>query len=232
MALTTGQRRMLAIGLVPLLVLVVTGAAVTVSSIRGKLPYDYSSTFAPGAQGVRVEAGVRTQVLASTDGQVHVAVDGSYAVRQPAVDVKTTNGVLSVQTTCPDTHCDVELTVEVPGQSVLQVKTEGESLDVVGVASPVTADVSDGSVTMTRLRSHQVSVDCRRGSIGLDFTDPPDQVAATASDGSLTVRLPRNVTYAIDSVAAQGSNELDVPSEPASTHRIFLRTSYGSITVN
>ncbi|WP_406050790.1 hypothetical protein [Kribbella sp. NBC_00889] len=232
MALTVAQRRMLAIGLVPLLVLVVTGAAVTVSIIRGKLPYDYSASFVPGAQGVRIVSDSHTQVLASADGQVHVAVDGSYAVEQPAIDINTTNGLLHIQARCPDTHCEMDLTVEVPSQSAVQIELEGESVDVVRVASPLSIDVSDGSVTTNRLRSRQVSVDVRRGSSDLNFESPPDQVTAKASDGSLTVQLPRNVTYAFDAVASQGSNDLDLPSDPASPRHVVLRTNYGSITVN
>lgn len=52
--MTGAQRRMLIIGLVPLVVLVVTAAAVTVSLIRGKLPYSYSASFVPGSQGCRL----------------------------------------------------------------------------------------------------------------------------------------------------------------------------------
>ena len=55
--MTAAQRRMLIIGLVPVLVLVVTAAAVTVSLIRGKLSYSYSESFAPGAQGHLRRAG-------------------------------------------------------------------------------------------------------------------------------------------------------------------------------
>lgn len=232
MALTVGQRRMLAIGLVPLLVLVVTGAAVTVSTIRGKLPYEYSASFVPGAQGVRIESDSHTQVLGSADGQVHVSVDGSYAERQPEIEVTTTDGLLHIGAKCPDTHCELDLTVEVPSQSAVQVELAGDSVDVVGLASPLAIDVSDGSVTTNRLRSRQVSVDSRRGSIDLNFETPPDQVTAKASDGSLTVRLPRNVTYALDAVPSQGSNDLELPSDPASPRHIVLRTNYGSITVN
>ena len=229
--MTVAQRRMLIVGLVPLLVLVVAGAAVTVSSIRGKLPYSYSASFVPGAQGVRIETEVPAQLLASVDGKVHVTVDGSYAVAKPVIDVSTTGGVLSIKTSCPDTHCAVDLAVEVPVDSKVQATSEGVSLDVVGVASPLTVEVSDGSLDMTRLRSSQVSADVRRGSLSMLFDNPPDQVAATVGDGSLTVHLPRTATYAIDAVATQGSTELDIPNDPSSTHQLQLRTTYGSITV-
>jgi hypothetical protein len=229
--MTTAQRRMLMIGLVPVLVLVITGAAVTVSLIRGKLPYEYSDSFTPGPQGVKVVSGVAMQLLASADGQVHVTVDGTYAVAKPAVKVSTAGGVLDVETTCPDVHCEVELTVEVPSAAAVHAKAEGTSMTAVGVASPLTVEATDASVTLTRVRSRRVSVDAVHGSIDMLFDSAPDQVNATASDGSLMVQLPRTATYAIDALAAQGSTQVDVPNDSSSSNRLYLRTSYGSITV-
>jgi hypothetical protein len=223
---------MLIIGLVPVLVLVITGAAVTVSLIRGKLPYDYSASFAPGPRGVKVVSDVSLQLLASADGQVHVTVDGKYAVAQPAVQVSTVGGVLDVTTSCPDVHCEVELTVEVPGTSAVQAKADGTSMSAVGVASPLTVEADDGSVSLTRIRSSRVSVDARHGSVDMLFDSAPAQVTATASDGSVTVQLPRTTTYAIDALAAQGSIDVNIPTNPSSANRLYLRTSYGSITVD
>jgi hypothetical protein len=229
--MTTAQRRMLIIGLVPVLVLVITAGAVTVSLIRGRLPYEYSASFKPGPQGVKVVSGVAMQLLASADGQVHVTVDGTYAVAKPAVRVSTVGGVLDVETTCPDVHCEVELTVEVPSAAAVHAKADGTSMTATGVASPLTVEATDASVTLTRVRSPRVSVDAVHGSIDMLFDSPPDQVNATASDGSLMVQLPRAATYAIDALAAQGSTQVDVPNDSSSSNRLYLRTSYGSITV-
>jgi hypothetical protein len=74
-------------------------------------------------------------------------------------------------------------------------------------------------------------VDVQRGSATLSFDSPPDQVSATTSDGSLTVQVPDGTPYAIDAVAAQGSTDLQVPNDPTATGHLYLRSSYGSITV-
>ncbi|MFD3402993.1 DUF4097 family beta strand repeat-containing protein [Kribbella sp. NPDC058693] len=229
--MTSAQRKMLIIGLVPVLVLVITGAALTVSMIRGKLPYSYSAAFAPGPAGVRITAGVSTQVLNSVDGKVHVNVDGNYAIAKPDVKVSTVGGQLVVESRCPDTHCSVDLTVEVPAAAAVQAKVEGSSVNVVGVSSPLNLAVSDGSADLVRVRSSRVSVDVQRGSATLSFDNPPDQVSATTSDGSLTVQVPPGAAYAIDAVAAQGSTDLQVPTDPAANRHLYLRSSYGSITV-
>lgn len=229
--MTGAQRRMLIIGLVPVLVLVVTGAALTASLIRGKLPYSYSGSYVPGPQGVRIESDVPAELLASVDGRVHVTVDGSYAVAQPDVRVATVGGVLTIGTSCPDIQCAVDLAVEVPAEAKVQAKVDRAALDVVGVASPLSVSASSSSVDMARLRSPEVSVDARDGSITLFFDTAPDRVTATVSAGSLTVKVPPVATYAIDAVAAQGSTQLDIQNDPSAAHHLYLRTSYGSITV-
>jgi hypothetical protein len=232
MVLTTAQRRMLVIGLVPLLLLVLGGAAVTVSAIRGKLPYDYSAEFVPGERGVNVVSDVPVDVTSSPDGQVHVNVDGSYAAQQPAVNVTPTEGLLEVRTSCPDVHCSVDVVVELPTGVGVQAKVEGTSLSVVGVSGPVKAAASDGSIVLMNLRSNRVSADCSRGSVAMVFDNPPSQVTATSTDGSLSVEVPHSVTYAVDAIAARGSTDLNIPNDPASARHLYLRSSNGSITVN
>lgn len=230
--LTAAQRRMLVIGLVPLLLLVAGGAAVAVGSIRGHTEYNYSQTFAPAAQGVSVVSDVPVNVRASLDDRVHVDAGGSYAVAQPTVDVSTIGGQLEVRAFCSDIHCEADVAVAVPGDVPVQVKTERASIDVVGTSGPLTVDTSDGSVDMAQLRSKQVAVNCRRGSITLLFADAPDQVTASSSDGSLTVQVPRSAPYALDAVATQGSTDLEISNDPSSSRHLHLRTRNGSITVH
>ncbi|NUR97700.1 MAG: DUF4097 family beta strand repeat protein, partial [Kribbellaceae bacterium] len=229
--MTRAQRTMLLVGLLPMLAVVLGSAAVTVSVIRGKLQYSYSAAFTPGSDGVQINADVSTQIEPSFDGQVHVNVDGTYAAQQPEVKVSIVGKILVVRTSCPDSHCGVDLTVEVPSTvSGVKAKIQNSSLNVAGVSAPLAVDVSGGSVDMARVRSAQLSVDAREGSISLFFDTAPEQVSATSVDGSITVQLPRTTTYSIDAVASQGSTDLSVPNDPSATHRLLLRSSYGSIT--
>jgi hypothetical protein len=230
--MTRAQRVMLMVGVVPLVAFVVGGGAVVVASIPGKLPYDYSNEFVATAQGVRVESDVSTQLVASVDGKVHVTVDGSYAVAKPEITVAPKDGTLTVVARCPDAHCRVDLTVEVPAEAAVQATVDGTSLDVSGVSSPLTLATTGGSVNLARVRSTDVSVDVRGGSADLFFDSPPTQLRATTRDGSITVQLPRSVSYQIDAVASQGSTYVDIPNDPSADRRLYLRTSYGSITIH
>lgn len=231
MTLTRAQRTMLLVGILPLLAVVAGAAAVTVGTIRGKLHYSSSAAYAPVADGVQIASDVPTQVEASFDGKVHVSVDGTYSAQKPDVRIATVGKRLVVQTMCPDSYCDVELTVDVPAAAAVEAKVEGASVNVAGLAAPLSLSVSDGSVDLAQVRSPRISVDTQRGSISMIFGKPPVQLSATSSDGSITVLLPRTTTYAIDAVAAQGSTDVSVPSDSTATHRLYLRSSYGSITV-
>ncbi|HWD77401.1 MAG TPA: DUF4097 family beta strand repeat-containing protein [Kribbella sp.] len=232
MRLSRAQRTMLLVGLLPMLAVVVGAGAVTVSVIRGKLDYSYSAAFAPATDGVQITSDVSTQVETSFDGKVHVTVDGTYGAQRPDVKVAVVGKVLVVGTICPDSHCAVDLTVEVPAASAaIKAKIDGGSLNVAGVSSPLTVDVNQGSVDMARVRSPQIAVTARQGSISLFFDAAPEQVSASSTDGSITVQLPPTATYSIDAIASQGSTDLSVPNDPTATHRLRLRSQYGSITV-
>ncbi|GAA0602794.1 hypothetical protein HPO96_19290 [Kribbella sandramycini] len=212
MAVTTAQRRMLLIGLVPLLLLVVGGGAVTVSAISGKLPFEYRTAASVGPNGVRVVSGIPTQVIGGDDDQVRVHIDGTYGAQRPRIDVRTAGGVLEIEASCPDRNCAVELTVEVPATK-LQVQAEA-------------------SVTMRRLRTPDVSVDGRRGSLTMQFDEPPRQLSARAGEGAISLRVPSGTSYAIDAVAAEGTTDIQAANDPAAPHRLYLRTRYGSIEVS
>lgn len=232
MALTSGQRKMLLIGLVPLLALIIGGAAVTVSAISGKVPFEYSAVFVPGTQGVRVDSDVPVDVMTSPDDQVHVSVDGSYTVQQPAVRVTPSDGLLDVRVSCDDARCKVDVVIELPAAVAVQAKVSKTSLDVVGVSGTVSADVSDGSISLTNLRSKAVSATSHRGSIDIVLDTPPDNLAATTTDGSISIQVASSASYAIDALSAQGSTNLNIPNDPTSSHHFRLRTTQGSITVN
>jgi DUF4097 and DUF4098 domain-containing protein YvlB len=188
--------------------------------------------FAPGAQGVRVDSDVPVDVMTSPDEQVHVSVDGSYTVEQPSVRVTPSDGLLEVRASCHDAQCKVDVVIEVPASVAVQAKASGTSLNVVGVSGPVSAEASDGSISLMNLRSKQVSATSHRGSVNIALDTPPDNLAATTTAGSITVQVAPSVTYAIDALSAQGSTNLNVSNDPASTHHLHLRTTQGSITVN
>jgi DUF4097 and DUF4098 domain-containing protein YvlB len=224
---------MLVLGLIPVLALVLGGAAVTVTAIRGKLDYDFAAAYAIAAGGVRITSDVPVDVIPSTDAKLHVTLSGSYTDSPPSLKATSASGVLELAATChQQVQCRVDLTVQVPTAAAVKLKVNQTSANLVGLSGPLQLDGDSGSINATQLTSPTVSVDARAGSVDLLFDGPPKSVQATTSDGSLHVQLPGSATYAIDAVAARGSTQLNIPNDLGSDHRIYLRSSYGSITVN
>jgi DUF4097 and DUF4098 domain-containing protein YvlB len=233
MKLTIAQRKMLSLGLIPVLALVLGGGLVTVTKLAGRLDYDFAAAYAVPADGVRITSDVPLDVIPSNDTKLHVSLTGSYTDNPPALTSTAAGGVLELVATCrPQVQCKVNLTVQVPPAAAVKLKVTKVSANVIGMSGDLRIDADRGSVNAARLTSPTVSVDARFGSVDLQFDGPPRSVQATSSDGSLQVHLPGTATYAIDAIAARGSTQLSIPNDLNSGHRIYLRSSYGSITVN
>ncbi|TDU90846.1 putative adhesin [Kribbella voronezhensis] len=229
------QRRMLQLGLIPVLALVLGGAAVTVSTIRGKLDYNYATTYDQPLDAVTITANVVTAVAPSADGKVHIALSGTYTGAPPTIAVRKpepgSHG-LEISADCEGSGCRLALAVELPSATRLSVGASGTSVELRQLTGAVHVTVDDGSVNGTRLGSDSVSVSAQSGSVDLGFDRAPSNVEVTSSNGSIQVLLPRTATYAIDAAADYGSTELNVNNDLSSPNQLHLRSSNGSITVD
>jgi DUF4097 and DUF4098 domain-containing protein YvlB len=231
MSLTGAQRRMLTLGLIPVIALVLGGGAVTVATIGGKVDYDWSSAYALPRNGVSIVTDVPVTVTPSTDGKVHVSVGGTYTSREPSVDVRKSAGEeLQVSAACRGSGCRVDLAVRVPGAASVKLTTSGVPVDLVGLAGDLRLVTGNGSVNAVQLQSQEVAVTTRGGSVDLSFDSPPRNVVANTTNGSLQVLVPTD-SYAIDAAAMNGSTQLDLPNELGAQRQLHLRTTNGSITV-
>jgi hypothetical protein len=233
MTLSRAQRTMLALGLIPVIALVIGGAVVTVSTIPGHLDYSFSAAYEPGRLGVSVVTDVAMDVIPSTDDKVHVDANGTYTKSRPTVTVAKTEEVLKVTASCQTKfQCGIGLTLRVPVDAGLKLEATRTSTDVVGLAGTVQINSSNGSVDAVQLNSRDVTVVSDQGSVDLSFSSPPELVTATTSSGSLHVGLPQSATYAIDAVATNGSTQLNLPNDLSSDRRLTLKSDAGSITVD
>ena len=231
MSLSSGQRRLLTLGLIPVIALVLGGGAVTVATIRGKVDYDFSSAYALPRNGVDIVSDVPVTVTPSTDDQVHVTVGGTYTNLEPTVDVRRSAGdELQVSTACRGSGCRVDLAIRVPGSAAVKLTTAGVSVDLIGLAGDVRLVAGNGSVNAVQLQSQEVAVTAQGGSVDLSFDSPPRNVVANTTNGSVQVLVPTD-SYAIDAAAMYGSTQLDLPNELGADRQLHVRTTNGSITV-
>ncbi|MDX6259704.1 MAG: hypothetical protein QOH84_1392 [Kribbellaceae bacterium] len=233
MSLSSAQRRLLTLGLIPVIVLVLAGGAITVSTIRGKLDFDYTAEFRQPVNAVTIVSEVPVSVIPSTDDKVHVDISGSYTSRKPQTAVRQSEArELEIGVSCAGADCDIALSVALPSSTTLSVNTTRTSLDLVGLSGEVSLSAYNGSVNGVRLKSAKVTAEVHSGSLDLGFVYAPTTVDASTTSGSLHLLVPATETYAIDAVASGGSATLDVHSDPAAHNALNLRSTGGSITVD
>jgi DUF4097 and DUF4098 domain-containing protein YvlB len=232
--MTKAQRRMLVLGVLPVILLVLGGAALTVETIRGKLNYDYSETYAKPSTTVSIAANVQVSASPSDDDKVHVSLSGTYTGREPTVETRANavRGELAISAHCIGSGCRLELDVALPDGVQLSADTSEASITLLRLSGQLRIKSDGGSINAVRLLSDKVSVTSVSGSVDLGFDRPPTEVQADTSDGSVSVLVPRTATYAIDAAAAHGSTTLNAASDPGSKHRLRLRAAGGSITVD
>jgi hypothetical protein len=225
---------MLQLGLIPVLVLVVGGAAVTVATIGGKLDYSYSTTLDTPFNGVNITANMEVQVAPSPDDKIHISLSGTYTDHEPTIDVRkpVENKDVEIGAHCDGYSCRLALAVELPSSTPLSVNISGASVDLVRLNGPLRVTAESGSVDAQRLKSQTVTVSSQSGSVDLGFDRAPTNVEATTSNGSVHLLVPGTAAYAIDAAAAHGSTELNVNNDLSSSNELHLRSTNGSITVD
>ncbi|QNE19063.1 DUF4097 family beta strand repeat protein [Kribbella qitaiheensis] len=233
--MTKAQRRMLQLGLIPVLALILGGAAVTVSMIRGKLDYDYSTTYDKAIDGITITANMQVEVAPSRDGKVHVTLIGTYTDHQPTIDVRNLEPrahELQVGAQCAGSGCRLALEIALPSSTRVSISTEGASVELLRLTGNLQVTADDGSVNGVRLGGVRASIKTQSGSVDLGYDRAPANIEVTTDNGSVHLLVPKSAAYAIDAAADHGSTELNVDNDLSSPNQFHLRSSNGSITVD
>lgn len=178
----------------------------------------------------------------------------SWSTKEPEVTARKVGDRLVLSSSCswtPGLPCTGRVTLTVPPDLQVRGGTADAHLSIDGVTGPLDLrttdgalelrDVTgrlrlvsrDGSVTGVGLRSRDVTADTADGGVDLSFAEPPDRVRAASRDGGVDVVVPDDGTaYAVSVDVSDGSQDVTVPTDPDSTHRITVRTSDGSVTVS
>jgi len=183
-------------------------------------------------------------------GQVSVTERIRYRHQLPATAHAVRAGTLTLTGTCPVTHvCDVEYHVRVPPATTVKISDQVGNIRLATLTGQVSAHTSAGSMTLTSLSgpaqvrdnagsiagsdlsSATATLSTNVGSIDASFSAPPATLAATTSVGSISLRLPRGVAYAVHASTIVGSVHVTVPQAGNSAHSITARTRTGSVTV-
>jgi hypothetical protein len=202
---------------------------------------------------------VHTLVVSNRVGDVHVTGGAGpvsvterirYRHQPPQTRHAVRAGTLTLTGDCPVSQaCDVEYHVRVPpGTTVtiddrvgnirltaltgqVRARTGAGGIDLRSLSGAVQARENAGSISGSDLSSATATLNTNVGSIDLSFSAAPAAVAAVTSIGSILLRLPRGVAYAVHASTSVGTIRVTVPRAASSAHSITARTQTGSITI-
>jgi hypothetical protein len=183
-------------------------------------------------------------------GRVSVTERLRYRHQLPATSHAVHAGTLTLTGSCPISQaCDVEYHVRVPPATTVKIADRVGNIRLTALTGQVTAHTGAGGIALTSLSgSVQVSENAGSisgsdissatatartnvGSIDVSFSAAPATVTAATDIGSIWLRLPGGVAYAVHASATVGSVDVTVPRAASSAHSITARTQTGSITI-
>jgi hypothetical protein len=228
------------------------GAYSAVSLMAYQSTYTDLSFPASSVQHLDIDAAGGVTIEASPAGSQAVTVTRRVVrgLRTPSYSEAVVGDTLRIRSDCPvfaDYHCFVSYSIHVPAATSVVVDTSGSSVhvhdltgdldigssgggvEVARVSGTLKLDSSGGGVRATGVSSKVVDADSSGGGVFLSFVAPPDSVKASSSGGSAVVEVPHDETsYRADVSSSGGSRQLDVKTDPDSTHVIEIDSSGGS----
>jgi len=192
--------------------------------------------------GVHVQGG--------DSGTVSVTEHITFEHTAPVTSHRAAAGTLVLDSKCPALEtCSVGYDITVPRAMTVRVydnvgtirldslsgqvtaHTNAGDIDLSSVSGPIEISGQAGSILGQDLSSAHATLRLSAGEIEVTFSAAPASITATATVGSVTLRVPGNVSYAVDASVSVGSILVSVPRNPASQHVITASTRTGSVTI-
>jgi len=153
--------------------------------------------------------------------------------RTMAVRAESSGGSVSVRGVSGSVETDSSggsITVTDTTGSV-RARSSGGGITISSAGGSLDLDTSGGGVVATGLRG-DARASSSGGGVRLIFDTPPQSVTANSSGGNVEVFLPRVAGgYRVDATSSGGDQVIEVPTDPASTRRIMVRSSGGDARV-
>ena len=190
------------------------------------------------------------QIIGVNSGEIRVTERLTFRHTAPRTVHQTTAGTVTLGSHCPALEtCSVSYDITVPRAMTIRVDdnvgtirltslsglvtahTNVGNTDLGTMSGPLEVTTHAGSIVGQNVSSPHVLLRLSAGRILVTFSAPPVTVTATATAGSVSLRLPGNVTYAVNARATVGTARVSLTRNPASLHHITATTTTGSITI-
>jgi hypothetical protein len=190
------------------------------------------------------------KVSGGDTGRVSVSERISFRDTAPVTTHRMTAGVLTLDSHCPVLPgCTVGYDITVPKATPVSVSdnvgtitlrslsgrvtahTDAGGVVLASVSGPVEATGHAGQILGQDLSSARAIVRLSAGRIDITFSAAPVTLTAASTAGSVTLRVPGGVSYAVHASSRVGSARVSVPQSPASPHVITATVTTGAVTV-
>lgn len=200
------------------------------STISEKADYQIDEPVTALAIGTRA-AGVE---IKTGNGPVTVTEEYRYSKGKPTTAHQVEGATLRLtESGCgdDDARCEVRYRIRVPAAMSVEITAQAGAVDVDGLAGTLHVSTQAGAVEGRALTSDEVTVRTEAGATSLEFLEAPTLIRTTTSLGAVELRVPRTEAYAVDVHTGVGGNSVRVDKDPASTHRIEVRSEVGAVSV-
>jgi len=248
----SANRIILIVGL-SLVVIVTVVGLIFALNFRGG-PVDQNADLAAGS---RVAVDIPNAALsfrASNDDQVHVTMRGTYFGSTPTLKTRTSGEITTVSGGCSArwfSFCSLDVTIALPAQlpliatgtngammasgltGELRLATTNGRIETDGTKGAIELRTTNGAIRVRGAASAKVTATTTNGSVELTFLEPPDDVVARSTNGSVTVRVPVDgVGYFVKAQTTNGTTNTDsVPGDGGFDRTIDVETTNGSVSV-
>src|SRR5690349_10915722 len=212
-----------------------TGASLTADQQSSAAAADRQSyQFTDRIDALVVDARAAAVTLEAGEGPVTVDEIYHSGSDRPTTSHRVDGSTLHLtETGCRDNsvRCDVEFRVRLPAAATADITSQAGAVQVAGLTGNLTVTTQAGAVQGSGLGGDQVRVSTKAGATTLAFTRAPSTVSASTEVGAVEVRVPSGTTYAVDVQSTVGPSDVSVQRDPASPHKIEVRTSVGAVRV-
>jgi hypothetical protein len=185
--------------------------------------------------GLRVSSsGGRIDLVTRAGNATRITETVSYDDDRPVTRHSVQGDQLVVQTSgCPDDshQCSVSYQIEVPPGLAARLDSAGGDIGLHALTGDLDISSGGGQLRADTLAARKLVVRTGGGSADVRFTAVPDRVDLDTAGGQAVVRLPDG-RYAVETDSAGGDNRAAVRLDPASPHRVSIRTGGGDVSVD
>lgn len=182
-----------------------------------------------------VDARAAAVIIETGDGPVTVTETHRFAADRPVTSHRVDGSTLRLTDSgCrnDDVACSVEFRVHLPAAARAEITAQAGAVKVNGLTGDISVSTQAGAVEGRALGGDEVSVSTQAGAATLVFARAPSMVRASTELGAVDVGLPGGTSYAVDVHTAVGRSDVSVPHDPASTHKVEVRTGVGAVKVS